>query len=119
MDIDTSKSGWAKWNKKTKEKRLSETVAYTLQLFKNGFSTKQIMAERDFKQDSVERQLIELITKNCIEISEIIDEETHKQILDVLKGKDLSTLKPIKEELGEEISWFQIKCVIASINSDK
>ena len=115
----SSNKGWASWNSKTKEKKLTPTLAYTLQLFLQNKTIPQIAKEREFAIETVERQIIDLITKSFITPEKVISSSRYNQIRSVITKENINSLKSIKELLPEEITWFEIKCAIASINANK
>ncbi len=114
--IDKSSSKWINWNYEKKKKKLTETLELTFTLFKQNKSIEEIAKEREFKLQTVEYQIIELITLGFIPISELVDETRQKKILEVIDSKIPESLKLIKEKLPENYSYFQIKCVLAELN---
>lgn len=115
---NTQTKGWAEWNAKHKEKKLTPTLAYTLKLFEDKKTIPQIAQIREHKQDSIERQIVELITRSFIAAEDVITEKKLKQILNVITEKNKNSLKTLKELLPENITWFEIKCAIASLNAE-
>ncbi|MDA3855953.1 MAG: helix-turn-helix domain-containing protein [Candidatus Woesearchaeota archaeon] len=110
-------SSWSKWNLETKKKKLTPTLQETLELFFNKNSISQIAKKRGFEEESIERQIIDLITQSYINIDDILEENIKKEISDIIeKNKDLK-LSEIKEAANEKITFFQIKCFIAHLNS--
>lgn len=108
---------WVNWNKELKKKKLTQTLEETYNLFLKGFKIKEISIKRDFNEETIERQIIELITKSMINIDDIVIKKNKDKILRVIQNLNLFKLSEIKKELPEEINWFEIKCVLAYINS--
>lgn len=108
-----SEKGWSSWNQKLKEKKLTSTVKETLDLFLKGKTILEICSLRKLKQDTIERQIIELITKSFIQIEDVIS--NHLEILESIE-KIGTKLSDIKENVPSA-SWFEIKCTIASLNA--
>ena len=111
--------GWINWNKEFKQKELTETLKITYDLFKKGNSIQEIMKLRGHKQDSIERQIIELITLSRINVDDVIGIEKRKLIFKNITKENCEKLSEIKEKLQNDASWFEIKCVLAHINSKK
>ncbi len=118
MSDENRSIGWINWNKNFKNKKLTTTLQITYDLFQEGKKISEIMKIRQFKQDSVERQIIELITLGLIDVDKVIGIEKRKLIFNNITKKNITILSEIKLGLPENISWFEIKCVIAHINSN-
>ncbi len=115
MDIDIFKSAWASWAVEAKKKPLSETLETTYKLLLEGKSIEEISIIRGFKIESVERQVIELITKSLISVDDIIDEKIKINILNTINDETIESLQKIKELLPQDYTYFQVKCTIASL----
>lgn len=108
-----SEKGWSNWNQEIKEKKLSSTTKETYSLFLKGKTIQEICKLREYKQDTIERQIIELITKSYINVKDVISNSS--EILEVIE-KQGTGLSDVKSEINSA-SWFEIKCTIASINA--
>lgn len=111
------KSAWMKWNHSKKRKKLTDTLEITNNLFFEKLTIPQIAKKRHFKLQTVEYQIIELITLGYIYLGDVVDDELAHQILDTFEHEVPESLIQIKEKLPENITYFQIKCVLASINN--
>lgn len=111
--------GWINWNKEFKQKKLTDTLKITYDLFKEGKLIQEIMKLRGHKQDSIERQIVELITLSKINVDDVIGIEKRKLIFKNITKENCEKLSEIKEKLQNDASWFEIKCVLAHINSKK
>lgn len=116
-DDDKRTIGWINWNKEFKQKKLTQTLEITYNLFQKGKSINEIMKIRGHKQDSIERQIIELITLSLINVDTVIGEKKRKIIFKNITKDNIGMLSKIKEKLQDEATWFEIKCVLAHINS--
>lgn len=103
---------WQEWNKKNKEKSLTPTYQETLKLFLNGYSIDHIAKYRNIREETVERQVIELITKSFLPVEKFVNKST----IDMIKLHKDKTLSEIKEEVPDS-NWFEIKATLASINA--
>lgn len=117
MSLDYSDSPWIQWAENSKKKKLSETLELTYNLFLQGKSVKEIAIAREFKEESIERQLIDLIAIGFISVKDLVNKEKYDKIVDIIEKKGASSLILIKNDLGKNYSWFEIKCVLASFAS--
>ncbi len=111
------KSAWMKWNQTKKQKKLTETLEITKNLFFEHLTIPEIAKKRHFKEQSVEFHIIELITLGYIYLGDLVDDELAHKILDTFDEHPPESLIEIKNKLPKEITYFQIKCVLASINN--
>jgi len=109
--------GWINWNSKIKEKKLTPTLKNTYDLFIKGYKIPEISLKRNFKEETTQKQIIELIKKSMINIDDVIEKKKRKEILKIIEEKIIYKLSEIKSLLPTEISWFEIKCILAYINS--
>ena len=116
--VDTSRSGWVRWSQDVfKKKRLSETLELTLKLFLEGKSVDEIAKEREFERGTVEKHLLDLITKSFIRAEDVIGRETLDLILSKIDDSNVSSLSMIKEVLPDKISFFEVKCALAYLSA--
>ena len=108
----------AKRKARTKRNNRGEdTYAISLRLFKEGNSISQVADERKLKQGTIENHLIRFIPSGEIQVEDIVETEKIEAIrqaifeLDPEKG-----LAPIKELLGEDYSYGEIRAVAAEIS---
>jgi uncharacterized protein YpbB len=102
-----------KAEKVPKEKKVS-TYEITLQLFEAGKSINDIARERQFSQSTIEGHIAQLIRQEKIDISAVLTEERIRKIEGYLEGADGKSLGALKEELGEHVSYGELKFVQAS-----
>jgi ATP-dependent DNA helicase RecQ len=90
----------------------SGTELVTLQLHQQGLDVNQIAKERNIRPATVIRHLSDLIEKNKeIDINLLVPFEKQKLIVKVLDTLGDVALTPIKEYLGDEYSFDEIKLV--------
>lgn len=102
---------WLEWNKETKKKPLTQTLQETLLLYQNNYTIEQIAKKRKYKEETIHKQFIELITLSYIPVEEI----TSKPKEPILNNKHL-TLKELKEQ-NPHYTYFEIKAILASYNA--
>lgn len=117
MSEDKRTIGWINWNRELKKKKISETLELTYNLFMAKKSIAEIAKIRKFEIESIERQIIELITKSMINVDDVIGEKKREIIFSNITNDNIDKLSEIKDKLGNKANWFEIKCVLAHINS--
>jgi superfamily II DNA helicase RecQ len=101
-----------RWQARTEK---SDTVIQTFELFKRGLTPTQIAAERNLTEITVYNHLARLIADEKIELHQLIPPEIETQVLQAIATVgSAARLTPIKTALPEEITFDQIKCVIAA-----
>jgi ATP-dependent DNA helicase RecQ len=73
----------------------------------------EIAKERNLTQQTVEGHLAHYVSTGDINISELVSREKILLIEPIAKTLSGKSLTPIKEKLGREISFGEIKLVIA------
>lgn len=91
-----------------------DTYSITLKMFRAGKSVTQIAEERRLSPNTVETHLVRFIPTGEIEVEEIVSPEKVKVIKNtVMQLGEVQGISPIKEHLGEEFSYGEIRVVIA------
>jgi ATP-dependent DNA helicase RecQ len=90
----------------------STTELVTLQLYQQGLGIEEIAQERKLRSTTIIRHLSDLIEKDqSIDISQLVDLEKQKKIRQVLDILGDISLTPIKEYLGDDYSFDDIRLV--------
>ena len=93
---------------------IGDSEKETYSLFKNGKSIEEIGEERGLAISTIYEHFYRLVLNNYISNSEIVSEEKIKKILNACeKFSTKPKLKEVKEMLPEDISYGEIKCVLA------
>lgn len=100
-----------------REKRVKKSVEnshlLTLDLWKSGLTIKEIAKERELNVQTVENHLLRCGEEELIvDWSIFLKPEEQAMISDAIQKVGSDKLKPIKEELPDEISYFMIKVAI-------
>ena len=90
----------------------SESRRLTLQLFREGKSIREIAAMRKLVDSTIEGHLASFISSGEINVFELIPESKVMKILEVAKAVGGYAALPIKEKLGEEYSYGEIRAVM-------
>jgi ATP-dependent DNA helicase RecQ len=105
--------------RKTRTKRNSrgeDTYAISLRMFLSGVSVSAIAAERGLTTGTIENHLVRFIPSGEIRVSDLVKPEKIETIRrTVLAMKMENGLTPIKEALGEEFTYGEIRAVVAEI----
>jgi ATP-dependent DNA helicase RecQ len=81
--------------------------------YKDGDSIREIAKKRNFSPITIQEHIFRSIREgNVIDWSEIFNETEEKLVLQAAEKAGRDKLKPIKEELPEEIDYFKIKAVL-------
>jgi ATP-dependent DNA helicase RecQ len=95
-----------------KEPRIPTRVE-SFELFKNGKTIAQIAAMRNLVPGTIENHLSHYITTGELDVHQLISEEKLNSILKVVGETGAQALTPIKEKMGDEISYSEIKTALA------
>ena len=95
------------------------TQLETLELYNKGAEIDKIAEIRGLNRDTIINHLCFLIEKGLIkDIDKLVDKKTQLKIEKVIEKTGLEKLKPIYEELGENINYDDIKITAAKIKLD-
>ncbi len=84
----------------------------TYEMYKQGKSLEDICKERDIKQMSVESHIVKAFSEGYdLTIEEFVPEKYVSLIQEKINEIDCELLRPIKEELPEEVEYFWIKLI--------
>lgn len=93
---------------------LKERYIETYNCYLQGLSLKEIAQIRNYTESTIVQHLSKLQGQGKeIDWDRFIDEEKQAQILEVIKGTGINSLKVIKENLPEDYGYADIKLVIA------
>ncbi len=91
-----------------------DTYNTTLDMFQSGLSIAEIAAARELAKSTVETHLVRFIPTGEVKLTEIVSEEKVETIRNaILELNAEQGISPIKEYLGEEFSYGEIRAVIA------
>ena len=103
-----------KRERKTSEKKnKTDTKSESFRLYKEGKRVEEIAKERNLTQQTIEGHLAHYVSIGEINISELVSREKVLLIEPIAKRFSGKSLTPIKEKVGREISFGEIKLVIA------
>jgi uncharacterized protein YpbB len=90
-----------------------DTKAESLRLFREGLSIGDIAEARSLTSQTIEGHLAHYVQAGDINIEELVSREKLILIEPVIKDLDGGPISPIKERLGDAVSFGDIKFAIA------
>ncbi|MDQ0219023.1 hypothetical protein ELQ35_09910 [Peribacillus cavernae] len=102
------------------DKPLTESAKVTFDHIKKGKRPDEIAGFRRLKVNTIEDHIVEIVlAKPGFPITPFVTEETAGKITDTAKRMDTKQLKLIKNQLDEDISFFQIRLVLAKAGDNR
>ncbi len=102
--------------KEKKEKINTKLVSY--ELYQSGLNITEIAEKRNLKEGTIFSHLTHYVKQGMLKASDFISKDKEEAILTVIKNnKDFSSLTELKNELSHEISYNEIRLVVAEIQS--
>jgi ATP-dependent DNA helicase RecQ len=97
-------------------RRGNDTRVETFTLYRSGKSVTDIAAERGLSPITIESHLSYFVQTGEIDILELVKQEKIPAIQDAVESYGHDRLAPLKEVLGEDYSYGEIKAVIGWMN---
>jgi len=97
----------------SEKKKKVDTKAESFKLYKEGKRIDEIAKERTLTIQTIEGHLAHYVSKGEINISELVSREKILLIEPIAKTHSEKSLTPIKEKLGNSVSFGEIKLVVA------
>jgi ATP-dependent DNA helicase RecQ len=108
----------ARHKKKISNLSTKLTQLETLELWNKGMSLEKIAQARELAIGTVIGHLCFLVEKGLgVKIDKLVKPERQKKIMAAVKAVGADKLTPIREALGEEFSWDEIKLVVAKMKA--
>jgi ATP-dependent DNA helicase RecQ len=98
---------------KAEHEKVTETKRYSLQLFREGKHPQSIAAMRDITISTVENHLSFFIRTGELDIHDLVPREKVGAILKEVQLMTDGALSPLKQKLGDEYSYGEIRAVIS------
>jgi ATP-dependent DNA helicase RecQ len=98
--------------------KLDDTYTLSLKLFQSGKTIDEIAKMRDLNPSTIETHLTRFIPSGEIKLDDLVSIDKATEIVKaVVKFGDSEALSPIKEFLGENYSYGEIRAVLAAMQS--
>ncbi|MFC6269158.1 DNA helicase RecQ [Frigoriflavimonas asaccharolytica] len=98
-------------------KNISGTYTTTFQMYKDGNNIEEIAKIRNLSINTIQNHFANFVIAGAIKPSELMDVEKIDPIISIAKTQTIQSLKAIKEELGEDFSYFEINIAVAFYKS--
>jgi hypothetical protein len=115
-----AKSGNPKKERKEKpqEEKVPSNIA-SFNLFKQGKSIPEIAKERNFAITTIEGHLAAFVEKGELDINKMVSPEKQNQVKEAARIHGRESFKTLKENLPEEITYGEIRMVMAAEKRDE
>ena len=91
-----------------------DTYSITLRMFRGEMSVEEIAEERELSPNTIETHLVRFIPTGEVKLTEIVPEEKIEPIREAIFEMNAEQgITPIKEFLGDDYSYGEIRAVIA------
>ncbi len=104
--------------KRVSAKRVTDTVDETRELVDEGLSAQEISTVRSLKIGTIFNHLAALIEQGKILVQQVVEDDQYALIETAVREVGSFYLSPIKARLPEEISYGQIRCVVAAMQKE-
>ncbi len=102
---------------KQKEKK-TDTKLVSFELFNEGKSIEEIAKERSLTNGTIEGHLAHFIQSGQLDINKVIDTEKLNLIEKEIHKQDTFALNPLKEKIGNQATYGEIRMVVAYMQKD-
>ena len=93
-----------------------DTYHYSLEMFQDGMSVAEIAKSRDMARSTIETHLVRFIPSGEIKLEDLVQKSKIEPIKQaIVKFNEIGALSPIKEHLGEDFSYGEIRAVLATM----
>jgi ATP-dependent DNA helicase RecQ len=93
---------------------ISDSAQLTLEAFTGGLSLEEIAQQRQLSLNTIQEHLCECLVKGALkDISRLVEIGRQERISVALYTLGHARIKPVKEQLGEEVSYTEIQLVRA------
>ena len=97
--------------KKPREEK-GATQKRSFEMFKSGMSVQEISAARQLAPVTIEGHLAQFVRTGELEINEIVPQEKLLEILSAIKETGATQSTPLKEKLGDNFSYGEIRAAL-------
>ena len=121
--VSPLKNGYSKnykrAQKKNKKEKGPDTKEVSYNLYKEGKTIKEIATERSFAITTIEGHLAHYVAKGLIDVSNFVNENKVKQVIEASQKLETKNLGPIKKYLGNEFTYSDLRFAMASYYRDQ
>jgi hypothetical protein len=111
--IEPSDETLTEKKKEKKEKEDTKKISYGL--FREGKKIAQIAEERNLSTNTIEQHLAYYVGTGEIPIGKLVSQEITDLIAGQFEGSEDFKMAPVKDALGDKVSWSDIKFVVSHL----
>ncbi|MFN5031765.1 MAG: helix-turn-helix domain-containing protein, partial [Flavobacteriia bacterium] len=100
--------------KKEERKEKKSTYEQTLELLHEGMDVNQIAARRQVSENTIYNHFVVLLKSEKIELVDVLTHERISELEDYFSDYEGASLSALKEKLGDEVTWEELKLMQAS-----
>ncbi len=93
-----------------------EMAAQVLEAHREGLDVAAIAARLDRSPTTIEGYVIDLLTTGQIALDALLSESKAARVREAISREGAERLRPLKEALGESVTYFEIRAVLAAEN---
>lgn len=97
------------------KKKKGNSYAESFRLHKEGKTVSEIAKERNLAVSTIEGHLAKFVADGSINICDLVSKEKYGLIEAALKDFDGTSANPVKSKLGNDVSYGEIKLVMAAL----
>lgn len=101
--------------KKVSKKAKISTYDQTLEMLKGGKTVEQISKERQLGETTIYGHCVRLIRLEKLALDEVLERDRISALSDVFDQYDGMSLTPLKEKVGNDFTWEELKLYQASL----
>jgi len=111
-----SENGINSYNEQKKEDK-KNTKQITFELFKAGFSPKEIAKERKLTLNTIQSHLMTFIPLGEVDILELIPLKKYKKIISQIEEVEFKNLTELKEKVDKSFTYMELRMVLLSMEN--
>lgn len=98
---------------------LTQSAKRTYELWQKGFTMKEIANIRQLKINTIEDHFIEIAIADAnFPIDDFVSNSLQQEIFRIVQKLKTTKLRPIKDELNEDVTYFQIRLVLTNLGGN-
>lgn len=105
--------------RKPKKEKTTETKLESLHLYQKGKSVAEIAQIRQLSPNTIETHLSHFVLDGTLKIQQLVTDEKISWITEAVQKHGDIALSPIKNELGEKVSYGEIRMVVSHLRRKK
>jgi hypothetical protein len=116
---ETKKKKTKKEKGESSKKEKPDTKRISFDLFKSGKTIEEIATERSMVAGTIESHLAYYVSLGLLDVTQFVDEKKLKDIITVANSLDTTLFGPIKNALGEEYTYSDVRFAMSYYANSK